>query len=207
MVFRDRFQAGSLLAQKLLKYEGTNGIVLALPRGGIPVGYVIAQALHLPLEAILAKKIGYPGNKEYAIGAVSMQGVFVDPAVSVSEEYIQAEVAAIREKLRVYQQRYMGDKKPADLKGKIVILTDDGIATGSTILASLPLIRKSGPEKIVLAVPVAPVSVSRVLAPLVDEYVCLDMPENFYAIGQFYREFYTVPDKLVHELLNAQLAA
>lgn len=201
-MFRDRMEAGLLLAAKLKKYKNDPGIVLAVPRGGVPVAYAVAKELGFPIEVILTKKIGHPMNKEYAIGAASISDYFVIPHDNVSEEYIQQELKKIRIRLRQMYQKFMGDKEPADLKGKTVIVIDDGIATGNTILGTVNILRKSKPGKIVVAVPVASRSAVQKLSPAVDEIVVVMIPEEFYGVGAFYEDFEQVSDEEVMYYLD-----
>ncbi|GAB3298179.1 phosphoribosyltransferase [Hymenobacter humi] len=207
-MFRNRHDAALRLAQYLEKYRGEDGIVLAIPRGGVPIGYVIAQHLGFPLEVALSKKIGHPGNSEFAIGAVSLDSVAVDEraAATVPAEYIQEQVARIQAKLRDNFRAFMGGQPPTPLKGKTVILVDDGIATGNTILSLVQAIRKSQPARLVVAVPVAPPHAQRQLGPLVDEFVCPLLPPDFAAVGQFYQEFSQVDDEEVIRLLRENAA-
>lgn len=202
-MFKDRHEAAMLLAKKLEKYKNKNGIVLAVPRGGVPIGYYIAKELDLPLEIILSKKIGHPQNPEYAIGSVSLQGTIInDNIMGVSKEYLEKEGERILKGLKEKFKLFMGHRKPIDLKDKIVIVVDDGIATGNTILATLEMLKKSDPKQIIIAVPVSPPDTARKLSKLVDEFICLLTPEDFMAIGQFYRNFSQVSDEEVIKFLD-----
>ncbi|MFI5137123.1 MAG: phosphoribosyltransferase [Sphingobacteriales bacterium] len=196
-MFRDRIEAGLLLAAKLRKYKNDHGVVLAVPRGGVPVAYEVARELGFPVEVILTKKIGHPSNKEYAIGAASLTDYFVTPHENVSVEYIAKELQAIRHRLKEMYKKFMGDKHPENLEGKTVIVIDDGIATGNTILATVHLLRKSNPAKIIIGVPVASKSAVKILAREVDEVVSLLIPEQFYGVGAFYDNFSEVSDEEV----------
>ncbi len=202
-MFKNRYEAAKLLAQKLEKYKNKDGIVLAVPRGGVPIGYVVAKELGLPLEIILSKKIGHPYNPEYAIGSVSLHGVIInDNLIDVSMDYIHKEADRILKVLKEKFKLYMGDRKPTDVKNKTVIIVDDGIATGSTILATIDAIKKSNPKEIIIAIPVAPPTAVNKLSKSVDELICLLIPENFMGVGQFYYNFTQVSDEEVIELLN-----
>ena len=195
-----------MLATRLRKYKNIPGVVLAVPRGGVPVAYEIAKELNIPLEVILVKKLGHPNNKEYAIGAVGLKDSFVLPHENVTQYYIETEIANIRERLKEMQISFMGDKEPQNLTGKTVILVDDGIATGNTILGTVQVLRKSQPYKIVLAVPVASQSAVEKLEPFVEEMVILLCPESFRSVGLFYSDFSQVSDEeVIHYLdkLNA----
>lgn len=202
-MFRDRIDAGMQLANRLVHYKNQDGVVLAIPRGGVPVGYRIAKKLGFPLEILLTKKIGYPGNAEYAVGAVSLSGSYVDETIALPQEYIDREIATIREALEKRFQWFHKNRKPVTLKGKVVILTDDGIATGNTILAALRMVMAASPAKIIVAVPVAPRSFEKKLeAYRVDEWICLLTPRRFSAVGQFYEDFNVVSDDEVIQLLG-----
>lgn len=202
-MFKDRYEAAMLLALKLEKYRNQDGVVLAIPRGGVPVGYVVARELGLPLELVLSKKIGHPYSPEYAIGSVSLHGVVVDEnVVDVSSEYIRNEVERLKNILKEKFNLYMGNRKPIDLHNKIVIVVDDGIATGHTIKATIEAIRRSWPKKIVIAVPVAPPSTVIRLSELVDEFICLYTPDDFQAVGRFYKDFSPVEDEVVIRLMK-----
>ena len=196
-MFKDRIEAGLLLAAKLKKYKNDPGVVLAVPRGGVPVAYVVARELGLPIEVVLTKKIGHPMNKEYAIGAASLTDYFVIPHENVSDQYIQQELQDIRIRLKEMYRRFMGDKEPENLEGKTVIVIDDGIATGNTILGTVHVLRKSKPGKIIIGVPVASKSAVRKLSKEVDEVITVVIPEEFYGVGAFYEDFAQVSDKEV----------
>ena len=197
MIFQNRIEAGFLLAEKLKKYQAGAGLVLAIPRGGVPVAYAVAKELGLPIELILTKKIGHPTNKEYAIGAASLTDYFTIPHENVTDEYIQTEVARIRSRLKEMYKVFMGDQVPADLEGKTVIIIDDGIATGNTLLGTIQLLRKSKPGKIIIAVPVASRSAVNMLMKEVDEIVVVYIPDQFYGVGAFYEDFEQVGDEEV----------
>lgn len=202
-MFKDRYQAATLLTKELEKYKNTNGIILAVPRGGVPVGYVVAKDLNLPLDLILSKKIGHPRNPEYAIGSVSLSGIYVDENVTdVSMEYIQKEADRLLKVLHEKSKLYTGNRAPTDFTNKTVIIVDDGIATGNTILATIDSLRKSKPKEIIVAVPVAPSSTVRKLSQYVDELICLYVPENFQSVGQFYDDFSQVDDTEVIRLMQ-----
>ncbi|MCC3155454.1 phosphoribosyltransferase family protein [Hymenobacter sp. BT770] len=207
-MFQNRQDAALRLAHRLEKYRGEDGIVLAIPRGGVPIGYVIAQQLGFPLEVVLSKKIGHPNNSEYAIGSVSLDSVAVDErtAFGIPAEYIQEQAARIQAKLRENFRLFMDGRPPTNLKGKTVIVVDDGIATGHTMVATVEAIRKSRPAKLIVAVPVAPPHAQQQLAPLVDEFVCLLLPRDFAAVGQFYVTFDQVSDEEVIRLLRKSAA-
>lgn len=196
-MFQDRTDAGTQLAEKLTFYKDQVVVVLAIPRGGLPLGSIVAKALNAPLDVALIKKIGHPYNKEYAIGAVSMESVITSDTVNISKRYIEEETRRIRDKLTKGYEQYYKEGKPHDLKDKVVIIVDDGIATGNTLLATVELIYKQKPRAIVVAIPVAPPSSLKKLkdSPFVNEVICLETPYNFMAVGQFYEEFDAVSDK------------
>lgn len=199
---KDRIEAGMLLSDKLKKYQGSNTIILAVPRGGVPVGYVIAKSLNLPLDIVLSKKIPHPSNKEFAIGAVSMDSMILDEHPEIPNDYIDEEVIRLRKSLQEKYELYMGNRKPLDIKGKNVIIVDDGIATGNTLLASIAMLRKRKPEKIIVAVPVIPYDTVKVFQQKTDEFVYLIASKYFRGVGGFYEEFNQVEDDEVIRLLR-----
>jgi predicted phosphoribosyltransferase len=162
--------------------------------------------LSIPLDIIIVKKIPFPGNPEYAIGAVGMDEVVIDREVvaanSISDKYIDGEVKELTGAIKERYRNYRGDRPLPGLKGKTVILTDDGLATGHTMLAAVDIVKRQGPKKIVLAVPVAPPETIRKFEGVVDEVVCLDQPSFFFAIGQFYEDFGQVEDEEAIRLLK-----
>lgn len=194
-MFTDRTEAGKLLSGELRDYEGTDTVILAIPRGGVPVGYEVAKALHLPLNVVLSKKIGHPGNQEYAIGSVSLDTVMVDNHSGVSDTYIQQEISRLRKVLAEKQELYTGSVAAPEVEGKNVIIVDDGIATGNTVLVSIAMLRKKNPRKIIVAVPVVPLSAVSLFKAKADEFVYLLAPEHFGAVGAFYEEFGQVEDE------------
>ncbi len=201
-MFNNRMQAGWQLAAKLEKYKNEPGIVLAVPRGGIPVSYCVAKQLGFPMELILTKKIGHPMNKEYAIGAASLADYFIIPHQNVSEQYIYEEVEKIRFRLKEMYKKFIGDSVPENLEGKTVIVIDDGIATGNTLLATIHLLRKSKPGKIIIGAPVASKSAVNTLSKEVDEVVTILIPNAFYGVGAFYKNFDQVSDEEVIFFMN-----
>jgi predicted phosphoribosyltransferase len=204
-MFKDRIEAARLLADKLESYKNKNAIILAIPRGGVPMGYSIAKQLHLPLEVVLSKKIGHPLHKEFAIGAVTLKSqVLSDAASDVSTSYIEEETKRIRALLSERYNDYYGERVPLQLKNKILIIVDDGIATGNTMISTIKMLHEENPEKIVVAIPVSSQSALQKLknTPFIDEVVCLLTPINFRAVGQFYENFDQVDDAKVKTLLN-----
>ena len=201
-ILKDRKEAGLLLSEKLEKYQDSDTLILAVPRGGVPIGYEIAKNLNLPLDIILSKKIGHPLNKEFAIGAVSLDSTIIDPYPDISNAYIDAEIKHIRELLQEKYALYMGNRKPIDIKGKNVIIVDDGIATGNTLLASINMLRKNNPKKIIVAVPVVPADVVATFQQKADEFVFLIAPMDFGGVGRFYQDFDQVNDEEVIRMLG-----
>jgi predicted phosphoribosyltransferase len=212
MLFRDRHEAGKLLAQKLLDLKGNpNAIVLGIPRGGVVVAYEVAKTLGLPLDVFVARKIGAPGNPELAIGAVASDGTVVLDELSISlmgvpKQYIEKETERQKEEIRKRIQAYRGGREGYSLQGKIVILVDDGVATGATIIASLRAIKASNPSQTILAVPVAPPDTVEKLRREADKVICLYTPSPFWAVGAFYVNFEQISDEEVQALL-AELAS
>ena len=203
-MIHNRESAARMLAERLQKYKGEDGVVLAIPRGGVPVAAPIARSLGMPLEVTLTKKIGHPANPEFAIGSVSLKSVAVDKRAEVPEEYIRREVQRIRESLQQKYTLFMGNRQHVSLKDKVVIIVDDGIATGKTLEATVALVKTEQPRKIVIAVPVAPPEAIPRFERLVDEVVCLLTPPFFQAVGQFYKEFTQTSDQEVIQLLQEQ---
>lgn len=203
-MFKDRIDAGTQLAEKLLAFKSQNVVVLAIPRGGLPLGAIVAKALNAPLDVALTKKIGHPYNKEFAIGAVSLENIILNEAIGVTKGYIEEETVRLRKKLKERHKQYYKNNEPQNLKDKTVIIIDDGIATGNTILVTIELVKMQNPNKIVVAIPVAPPSTVRKLeaSSEVDEVICLETPYNFHAVGQFYQEFFQVSDQEAVNLLE-----
>ena len=196
-MFKDRIDAGTQMAEKLLKFKNEKVVVLAIPRGGLPIGAIVAKALNAPLDVALTKKIGHPNHKEYAIGAVSLKDMVLTDSKGVTQGYIIEETKRIRKKLQQRYDQYYNKRSPQNIEDKTVIIVDDGIATGNTLLATIELVSKQSPKKIIVAIPVAPSSALKKLESTakVDEVICLQVPFNFQAVGQFYDEFGQVSDK------------
>jgi len=201
-MIKDRSYAGHLLATRLEKFKDTDGVVLAVPRGGVPVAYPVAKHLGFPLEIILTKKIGHPNHPEFAIGAVSLSDRVLDEYQDIPATYIEEETNRLRSELKIKKELYSGKRKPVDLKNKTVILIDDGIATGKTILLTVKILRAQQPKAIILAVPVLPYDRVRDLAKYVDELVYILAPHDFGSVGQQYENFDQVSDEEVILLLN-----
>ncbi len=207
MLFRDRSEAGQELAQKLASYANRPDVlVLALPRGGVPVAYEVAQALHAPLDVFLVRKLGLPGQEELAMGAIASGGTRVlnEEVVSklnVPDEVIEA-VAAEEQQELIRREREYRDGRPApDVRGCTIILVDDGLATGSTMRAAVAALRQQGPARIVVAVPVGAPETCSDLQHEADEAVCARTPQPFYAVGAWYDNFSQTTDEEVRELL------
>lgn len=208
MVFYNRKQAGSYLADELSDYGGgIRSVVLGLPRGGVVVAEEIARKLGLPLDVILIRKLPYPAQPELAVGAVAEDGtVLVNPAFQKAakedpswlEDIVREQLAVIRKRAAFYQSHRRG----RDLKGKTVILVDDGIATGATIKVAVRSVRSSDASKVVVAVPVAAPSSIRELRAEADEVICLEAPDDFFAVGQAYQDFGEVSDEEVISILD-----
>ncbi len=197
-MFTDRYDAGRQLAKALAKYKGKKGVlILAIPRGALQMGEVLHDELKAPLDIIVTKKIGHPMSEEYAIGAVGPDGEYVisEGAADVSPEYIVGERKRLESVVEEKYRRYRGNRPKPSITGKTVIIIDDGIATGSTLIAAIHVIRKQKPAKIVVAVPVAPVEGLAKVKAEADEIICLLVPPDFYAIGQFYDSFPQVEDE------------
>lgn len=203
----DRSTAGELLAERLESYRNENPVVVALPRGGVPVAFEIARRLEAPLDILIVRKIGAPSNPEYGLGAVVEGGTrYLDEPRVRAAGYtvrelgptIAREVAEVDRRAREFR----AGAAPVDLRGRTVILVDDGVATGGTVLAALKAIRAQEPRKIVLALGVAPPDTVEALRPEVDDLVVLLVPETFFAVGEWYRQFSQVSDKEVRELLE-----
>jgi len=203
-MFEDRNDAGTQLAKKLTKFKEENVVVLAIPRGGLPVGAQVAKSLQAPLDVVLTKKIGYPTNKEYAIGAVSLESIVLTNAMGIEKSYIDQETARIRKTLRERYNQYYKHQSPANLKNKTIIIVDDGVATGNTLLATIELVYKQNPSKIIIAIPVAPASAIYKISNTenVDEVICILIPDNFRAVGQFYKNFEQVTDQKAIQILE-----
>lgn len=211
MIFPNRFEAGKQLADKLLEIldltSNSSLVVLAIPRGGVIIGSQLASTLKCPLEVIVTKKIGAPGNPELAIGAVGPVGEPVidenlAARVGADEAYLQSKIANLKSEIAKRIKEYHGDKPVINLKDKLVIITDDGVATGATMKAAIEIVRQENPQKIIVAVPVIAKDALKEIEGLADEVVYLEAPDLFFAVGQFYQEFDQVSDEEVKKLLK-----
>ena len=209
MVFRDREEAGRLLAAKLESYRNDpSGLILALPRGGVAVAYELSRSLHLPLDVFVTRKLSTPDNPEYAIGALSETGaVYLNPdaveAFHLSHGDLNALLGSAREEISRRRQRYRNGMPLAPVSGKTVILVDDGMATGATFFATIEAITELSPRRLIAAVPVAPQDNVGPARSRVDEFVVLATPEPFIAVGHHYQCFTQVTDEEVLGYLNA----
>jgi putative phosphoribosyl transferase len=207
MGFRDRAEAGRMLARELERYRGEPGlIVLALPRGGVPVGFELAQALGAPLDVFVVRKLGAPGQEELAVGAIARGVQVLNERVveqfRLDEEAIARAAAVEQEELIRRERLYRGDRPPVDVEGRTVILVDDGLATGATMRAGALALRAQHPRRLVLAVPVAAAQTCEELRADADEVLCAMTPEPFVAVGAWYDDFSQTTDDEVRELLE-----
>lgn len=208
-MFRDRKDAGERLAEKLAGYRGQAAtLLLALPRGGVPVAATVARVLALPVDVLPVHKIGAPGEPELAVGAVAADGLVVLDEETIATMYIsrtalKAVIAEQRKELLRRESLYRGDRAPLKVEGQTVILIDDGLATGYTMLAAVRAVRSLKPAKIVVAVPVAPQETINRLSAEADEVVCVLIPLRLVAVGQFYQDFGQVSDSEVQEILRS----
>ena len=207
MIFNDRSDAGRILASKLAKYKGRADVVLlALPRGGIPVAYEIGKELGLPIDVFVVRKLGVPGHEELAMGAIASGDIriinedVVNP-LGIDQKTIDEVTDRERQELRRREELYRGERKPLTLAGKSVILVDDGIATGSTMRAAIAALRQLGPSRLIVAVPVAAADTYREIGAEVDEMVCAEVPRALFAISQWYERFEQTTDDEVRHLL------
>lgn len=206
-MFKDRFDAGKQLGQKLIQFKNAqNTAILAVPSGGVPIGYELARELSVPLDVILTKKIGYPGNPDYTIGGVSLDNVIVDKrALELSgdmEEYLKKEISNLRQKLREEALFYRNDRKAQPIENKTIILVDDGISTGKNMEITIDLIKKLQPSKLIIALPVASKEALQLIKKKADEVVCLLVPELFITKSHWYNEFQNVDKDQIAQLLE-----
>jgi len=207
-MFQNRIEAGKKLAEELLEYKNQdNAVIVGLPRGGVPVAYQIAKRLCLPLDIVCPRKIGAPSNKEFAIGAITETGdnllnEEVIDRLNIAEEYLKEEIKKETSKAKARLDLYREGKAERNFYGKIVILVDDGLATGSTMKAAIQSIKSGGAEKIVVAVPVSAPDTFYDIKFMVDQMVCLEVPLYFQAVGQFYIDFRPTEDEEVISLMK-----
>ena len=205
-LFADRREAGERLAEALGSLRDQPVVVLGIPRGGVEVAAVVAEALDAPLDVVIPRKIGAPGNPELGLGAVAEGVEVLDQhlinLLGVSDEYLRAEIAAQEEEIHRRAAAYRGDRPPVELTDRIAIVVDDGVATGGTAAAALRWARSRGASKVILAVPVAPAEAVRRLSEEADEVLALATPQPFYAVGQWYADFPQVSDQQVVDMLT-----
>lgn len=207
-MFKNRKEAGQLLAERLVDFKGKkHTLVVGIPRGGVPVAFQLAKSLNLPLDIVVTRKLGAPGQKELAIGAIGPKGVSVFDEdlierLKVEKEYQQSIIQKEKKEIKQRVRKFRGKKKESDFGGKTVILVDDGIATGSTVEAAIKYLRKKGTKRVILAVPVAPLESVDKFKKIANEFVVIDTPKDFYAVGQFYKEFPQTSDEEVIKLLQ-----
>jgi putative phosphoribosyl transferase len=205
--FRDRTEAGRVLARELADYAGRPDVlVLALPRGGVPVAFEVARALGAPLDVFLVRKLGVPGYEELAMGAIASGGVRVlnrdvVNKLRIPDRIIDAVAAEEERELHRRERDYRGDRPAVDVRGRVVILIDDGLATGSTMRSAVAALRRQEPSRLIVAVPVAAPSTCEEFRDEVDEVVCAQTPEPFYAVGLWYEDFSQTTDDEVRDLL------
>jgi putative phosphoribosyl transferase len=208
MLFRDRREAGRFLSGKLMAYtDRPDVLVLALPRGGVPVAFEVARALHAPLDVFLVRKLGVPGHDELAMGAIASGGVRVlnedvVRGLRISSDVVDRVFAREKQELERRERSYRGARPAPDVSGRTAILIDDGLATGSTMRAAIVALRQQGPARIVVAVPVGAPETCAEFQSEADEAICALTPDPFYAVGVWYRDFSQTTDQEVHELLE-----
>lgn len=206
-VFRDRSQAGRVLAKALRRYANRPDVwVLGLPRGGIPVAYEVARSLHAPLDVLVVRKLGVPGHEEYAMGAIASGGErvlddSVVQALGISKAAIESVVRCEQHELERRERLYRGARPLPELRGRCVVLVDDGLATGSTMRVAVKALRSQQPARIVVAVPTAAVETCECMRSVADEVVCARTPRPFHSVGQWYVDFSQTSDTQVHDLL------
>ena len=209
--YRDRRHSGRELARHLGHLKSQNVVVLALPRGGVPVAFEVARALDAPLEVFVVRKLGLPGHPEYAMGAIASGGVRVlnDEVVrlyGIPERVVDAIVSHEQMELERREHVYRDGRPPLDVRGRTVVITDDGLATGSTMRAAVEAVRALGAARIIVAVPVGSPDSCREFAAIADEIICARAPEHFAAVGQWYDDFRQTTDEEVRELMRAALS-
>lgn len=205
MIFRDRYEAAEILADKLKDYIDENSVVIALPRGGVPIAAVISKKYNIPMDIYFVKKIPSPYNPEAAIGAVSEDGIkFVDERakimLNVADQYIEDIVN--KKKSEMKEKREIYKKEKIDIKGKSAIIVDDGIATGASMLVAARSLKEMGAKKVIIAAPVAPPEVVAKLKEVADEVILVQTPPDFMAVGQFYQDFHQLDDQEVIDILK-----
>jgi putative phosphoribosyl transferase len=212
VLFRDRTDAGKRLALALRDYKDRDVVVLAIPRGGIVVAEVVARELQAPLDIVVTRKISPPGEPEYALGAVTQDGeVIMDrqaaESLGVGKDYLDSEIGRKRKEVTERTKRLRGDRPFPSLEGKVVIVVDDGIATGSSVGAAVLFLKKMKPREIVVGVPVSPKDAVETLSDAGNRVVCLETPGPFFSIGEFYEDFEQVEDAEVKRILDERTSS
>lgn len=206
MTFRDRIDAADRLSERLAVYRGQNPLILAIPRGAVPMAERLAERLEGELDVVLVHKLGAPGNPEYAVGSIDEFGsVYLTEAAAelgISKDYLESERAVQLETLKKRRAAYTPIHAPIDPGGRVVIVVDDGVATGSTMISALRAVRARKPQRLIAAVGVAPYEVPEKIAAEADEVVCLEAPKVFYAVGEFFSDFSQVSDDEVMDILR-----
>ena len=204
MRFENRAEAGKLLAKALAKYESLDVVIFALPRGGVVLGYEIARYLHSPLDLLITRKIGYPGNEECAICAVAEDGEMIcdSNASRLDQEWLRLQAEKERDEAKRRRQVYLAGREPISVEGKVAIIVDDGVATGLTILLAIMVLKNRHPKKIVVAVPVSSRDAAERIRAEADELVALDVPQYFMAVGEHYEQFPQLSDEDVIRYMN-----
>lgn len=204
-MFTDRKEAGMLLAEHLVVYKNDkNAVVLAIPRGGIIPANEISKTLNLPLEIVLVKKIGAPGNKEFAIGAVSLEDYILTSKLYTDKQYLESEIQRLRKIIREQLTYFLGNREPIELEGKKVIIVDDGVATGTTLELVIAIVKRKKADQIIVAVPIAAADALARIKHKVTKVICLETPYYFQSVGQHYSTFEQVEDETVKVILKEQ---
>ena len=206
MIFRDRIEAGRRLGEALEDLQGEDVVLLAIPRGGVEVAAEVARKHRWPLDSVIPRKVGAPGNPELGLGAIAPGVRVLDErmirTLAVSDEYLERTISQEEEEIRRRSEAYRGGRDPEPLEGKVAVVVDDGVATGGTAAAALRWARAQGAARVILAVPVAPAAAVAKLAREAEEVVCLETPEPFFAVGQWYVDFPQTSDEEVVALLK-----
>jgi putative phosphoribosyl transferase len=203
ILFKDRADAAAQLIPKIPLVDPDKLVVLGIPRGGVPIASQIAVALHAPMDVLLIKKLTTPNNPEYAIGAVGLEDSWIDEIQLISKEELDHQIQQARQLLRERNRIYRNDRPFPQLSGKVVLLVDDGIATGRTLLHAINIVRSNSPQAIWVAVPVSSREAAAQIVPLVDRFICLHQPEPFIGVGRFYQFFPSVSDREVQGAIYA----
>ena len=204
MKYLDREDAGISLSEKLIEKKIESPVIIALPRGGIPVAIPIAKILNAPLKLLMVRKIGHPNNEEFAVGAVSLEDLFLSETATIRPEYIQEKVKTERTRIREMIKKFGHQINSGEVEGKTVILVDDGIATGQCMMLAISELRKAKPAKIIIAVPVCGLTAYNLLAKKADEIISLHTPPSFSGIGAYYEDFSQLSDNEVMDLLKTK---